>query len=79
MPDLAALADPNYRPPKGPPCGVGHLLSTADADTADLVIKALANPFAGSLAIRDSLSARGYSVPVTSIRRHRRGECRCET
>lgn len=78
MPDLAALADPDYRPPKGPPCSVRHALDSADADTADLLTKALANPYAGSTSIRDALTERGLNVPITAIRRHRRRECRCE-
>ncbi len=77
MPDLATLASPDYRPPKGPPCAVGHTLRMADPETADLLARALANPYAGTRAISEALDERGHKVPLTTIRRHRRGECRC--
>jgi len=79
VPDLATLADPGYRPPKGPPCSVGHTLRMADPETANLLAAALANPYASSRDIVDALAERGYVVPMSALRRHRRGECRCDT
>ena len=78
MPDLATLASPDYRPPKGPPCSVAHTLAVADPETADLLTRALANPYAGIRAISEALAERGHPVTMASLRRHRRRECRCD-
>lgn len=79
MPDLAALADPNYRPPKGPACTIQLLLDTLDADTAEHLRGALANPHAASTAIVKALQDAGHRVSANTMQRHRRGECRCGT
>jgi hypothetical protein len=51
----------------------------ADPETANLLAAALANPYASSRDIVDALAERGYVVPMSALRRHRRGECRCDT
>ena len=77
MSALEALADPNYRPAKGPTCTVTVLLSTMDDDDADLLRKAMANPYAPTTAIAAALADQGYRITAATLQRHRRGECRC--
>jgi hypothetical protein len=50
----------------------------ADPETADLLTRALANPYAGIRAISEALAERGHPVTMASLRRHRRRECRCD-
>jgi UDP:flavonoid glycosyltransferase YjiC (YdhE family) len=50
----------------------------ADPETADLLSRALANPYAGNRAIAEALDERGHTVTMASLRRHRRRECRCD-
>lgn len=77
MSDLAALANPTYRPSKGPTCTIATLLSMIDAKEAKLLNAALANPNAPSTDIARALAGMGHPVKPYNVQRHRRGECRC--
>jgi hypothetical protein len=56
---------------KGPPCDTGLLLETMDEeDSADLT-KALRDKGIACTIIQAKLDQFGYSVGVTSLRRHR--------
>jgi hypothetical protein len=77
VPDLATLADPTYRPPKGPACTIRLILaSLLDEDRRHLTA-ALDNPHAPSTMIARALEQMGHPVKATNVQRHRRGECRC--
>lgn len=78
MSTLEHLADPTYRPAKGPTCSVAMLLSTMDDNTADLLCKALANPYAPTTAIAAALAEQGHRITAATLQRHRRGNCQCE-
>jgi hypothetical protein len=77
VPDLAALARPDYRPEKGPACTIGLAFrSLSEADAANLTA-ALENPHAPSSAIARALSSLGHDAKPYTVQRHRRRECRC--
>lgn len=78
MSSLESLADPNYRPRKGPECSISIMLRQMDDETAALAIAAMSNPYAGSTSIVDAITERGHKVSRAAMQRHRRGECRCE-
>jgi len=61
----------------GPKCGV-YLVRAAlsDADRADLDT-ALADIMIANKAIMSALNARGLTISLHSISRHRRGDCIC--
>lgn len=77
MSSLESLANPEYRPPRGPACTVGVILATADPETVQLFTAALANAYAPSTAISKAMSDRGHPLSSHVLQRHRRGECRC--
>jgi hypothetical protein len=74
---LDNLADPNYRPPRGPECGVSILLTELKPDQAKSLQAAMANPHAPSTAISKAVADLGHRCSSHVIQRHRRGECRC--
>jgi hypothetical protein len=74
---LDTLADPNYRPSRGPNCSISLIMSGADKETAQLFAAALKNPHAPATEIAKAMAERGYPMPAHSLQRHRRGECRC--
>lgn len=74
---LDNLADPNYRPRRGPNCSIALIVSTLDPDTAELFHAAMDNPYAPGTEIAKAMAERGYQMPAHSLQRHRRGECRC--
>jgi hypothetical protein len=77
VPDLATLADPTYRPPKGPNCTIGIILTALPESEAATLRAAMGNPHAPSTHIARALEAMGHPVKPFNIQRHRRGECRC--
>lgn len=78
MPSLLDnLADPNYRAPRGPECGVHILLNEIDDKTAVALKAAMDNPHAPSTKISTAMAQLGFRVSSHVIQRHRRGECRC--
>ncbi len=79
MADLAALADPTYRPRRGPICYLGNLLKTMPDVEASNLRAALANVHAPSTMIAAALSELGHPVRSFNVQRHRRGECRCDS
>lgn len=77
MVTLESLAQPDFRPPKGPQCTVATLLSVADPEVVDLLTRAMSNPYAPSTMIARAMHDKGHQVSTHSIQRHRRRECRC--
>ena len=74
---LDNLANPDYRPPSGPECGVRIVLDLMDDKTRKTLIAALDNPHAPSTKISVALSEMGHRTSAHTVQRHRRGECRC--
>ena len=74
---LDNLASPDYRPPRGPECGVAIVLEQVDDKTRKTLNAAMANPHAPSTKISAALSELGHRTSAHSIQRHRRNECRC--
>jgi hypothetical protein len=69
---------------KGPPCDTDVLLSTMDEEDSEDLKKALMDKSIAATIIQAKLDQFGYSVGVTSLRRHRnrmlgRGDaCSCQ-
>ena len=64
---------------KGPPCGLQPLMdSLSTADRTDLET-ALADQSIYGSTIAKVLRARGYSLADATLRRHRKGDCSCQT
>jgi len=74
---LDELAQDNYRPAKGPRCSVADLMERLDKKTLATFQAALANPAAPASHIADALDEMGYFMAGDTIRRHRKGRCRC--
>jgi hypothetical protein len=63
---------------KGPPCSVGIMLESMTAQEQEEFASACADSTIASSVIARVLARRGHEVRKESIRRHRKGECRCE-
>jgi hypothetical protein len=74
---LDNLANPNYRSPRGPECGVSILLGEMKPEQIKAFEAAMGNPHAPSTAIARALNELGYRCSAHVVQRHRRGECRC--
>ena len=74
---LDDLASPDYRPPKGPRCGVELVLTALDEKTRKTLQAALDNVYAPSTKIAQALADLGHRTSTHVVQRHRRGECRC--
>ena len=74
---LDNLASPDYRPPRGPECGVAIVLEQLDDKTRKTLQAALDNPHAPSTKIRVALGELGHRTSSHVVQRHRRNECRC--
>ena len=74
---LHNLASPDYRPPRGPECGLGIVLEQLDDKTRKTLQAALDNPHAPSTKISVALGELGHRTSSHVVQRHRRGECRC--
>ena len=74
---LDNLASPDYRPPRGPECGVAIVLEQLDDKTRKTLQAALDNPHAPSTQISIALGKLGHRTSAHVIQRHRRNECRC--
>ena len=74
---LDNLASPDYRPPRGPECGVAIVLEQLDDKTRKTLQAALDNPHAPSTKISVALGELGHRTSSHVVQRHRRGECRC--
>ena len=74
---LDSLASPDYRPPRGPECGVAIVLEQLDDKTRKTLQAALDNPHAPSTKISAALGEMGLRTSSHVVQRHRRGECRC--
>jgi hypothetical protein len=77
VPSLEQLSDPQYRPPKGPPCTVATILAGMDDATADRFRAAMDNPHAPSTDIARAVTDMGHPIRSYGVQRHRRRECRC--
>lgn len=63
---------------KGPPCSVGVMVQQmTKEERADFEAACQDQLIAGSIIAR-VLIRRGYDIKVEALRRHRKGECRCE-
>ena len=74
---LDNLASPDYRPPRGPECGVAIVLELVDDKTRKTLQAALDNPHAPSTKISVALGELGHRTSSHVVQRHSRGECRC--
>ncbi len=74
---LDSLASPDYRPPRGPECGLGIVLKQLDDKTRKTLQAALDNPHAPSTKISVALGELGHRTSSHVVQRHRRRECRC--
>lgn len=63
-------------PLKRPECGVHFIMSCLDEDDRDELTTAFLSEMT-SVSITNALIASGYDIASTTVRRHRRGECRC--
>jgi hypothetical protein len=63
---------------KGPPCSISLILEEmTDADRSDFALACEDWTIPGTV-IAKVLQRKGFSVKAESLRRHRKGECRCE-
>ncbi len=74
---LDELSSENYRPPKGPQCSVAALTQRLDKETLVKFNAALNNSAAPAAHIADAMEELGYFISGDTIRRHRKGRCRC--
>ena len=74
---LDNLASPDYRPPRGPECGVAIVLEQLDDKTRKTLQAALDNPHAPSTKISVALGELGHRTSSHVVQRYRRNECRC--
>lgn len=83
----ATKTGPNTRT-RGPSCGTGRIINTltnrAEADNTASIELAnlyliLDDPEWTSEAIAAELKDSGYDIQGSSVARHRRGACKCET
>lgn len=77
MISLEQLANPDFRPMKGPPCGVSTVLTDAPKEIGELLLRAMDNPYAPSSNIARAITDKGYPLSQHAVQRHRRRECRC--
>jgi hypothetical protein len=63
---------------KGPPCSVGMAVEQMSVDERKDFLAAASDPYIASTIITKVLIRRGYNVKAEAVRRHRKGECRCE-
>ena len=63
---------------KGPPCSVSLILQEmAEADRKDFALACEDWSIPGTV-IAKVLQRKGFHVKAEALRRHRKGECRCE-
>jgi hypothetical protein len=68
-----------YRPRTGPNCLVAIVLSKMSKDEQAELNKALADHSITGSAIKRALNLYGHEIGASSIYRHRRKECTCES
>ena len=71
-----ALAD--ARRGAGGTCGMKLLYAKMPADLAAQVQDAMAEPAYTNPQIRRAIQSFGYEIPLNTVERHRRKECRCD-
>lgn len=74
---MALTLDAFATPKKGPPCGVGVLLSTLDAKDLAVLEAVLADPAVQHARISAVLREEGHKVGDGAVTRHRKGLCAC--
>jgi hypothetical protein len=63
---------------KGPPCAVGLILNQMTEEERKDFELACDDPSIAGTVIARVLQRRGFSVKAEGLRRHRKGDCRCE-
>ena len=63
---------------KGPSCTVGIIIEQMPEEERADFLKALADPSIVGTIIARVVQRHGYDIKVEALRRHRKGECRCE-
>lgn len=67
------------RPRKGPPCSISLIVAALGDDDRRALLDALDDPSVSSSTIWRALRANGIEVALTTIQRHRRKECLCDS
>jgi hypothetical protein len=62
---------------KGPRCSIAVICETLDADDREALTAALASDVPHSFITR-ALAAIDHRVAITTVGRHRRGDCDCD-
>jgi len=62
---------------RGPKCSVGMLLHTGDPEYVEGLLQALADETLEHVQISSVLREDGHDILQGTVRRHRRGLCRC--
>lgn len=63
---------------KGPPCSVSLMLQEmTDSDRSEFLMACADLSIPGTI-IAKVLSRKGFDIKAESLRRHRKGDCRCE-
>lgn len=63
---------------KGPSCSVGMMIEKMTEDERSDFRAACEDDMIAGTIIARVLNRRGYDIKVEALRRHRKGECRCE-
>ena len=63
---------------KGPSCTVGIIIEQMPEQERTDFLKALSDPSIVGTIIARVVQRHGYDIKVEALRRHRKGECRCE-
>lgn len=71
------IAEQNVGVRRGPSCHVSHLLDQLPDRDRDDVLEALDNGTVTTTAIFRALRNDGHATSLSSLARHRRGDCRC--
>ena len=79
MGTLAEAHEKAEQPRRGPRCGVDLLLDVdLDAEDRETLIGWLADPRMPATYISDLLAGEGHEIGADALRRHRKGQCRCD-
>lgn len=76
MSDLSDLIDAETKP-RGEKCTLGVTWVSLTNDDRDSLRKAFASEVVSSNAISRALQKAGHDIKPGTVRRHRKGECRC--
>ena len=76
--DLATALN-QARPTIGATCYTGRMLAAVDDKTRADILDALANRELSNAHLSRAFALIGYKINDGAVRRHRAGECRCES